>query len=174
MRAIKLVAGVALAALVVLGAMAECGVLRRPAHEEEAPARRSSDQPARSPTVQAPVARARPALPRENPGEPSSVDRPSLDSITGEAQRRRTHVKVNRYVHEAYPAWRRAHPDQECPRRLSELDEYIQESDANDGWGRPLTMYCGLARLQGGRTIEVISLGRDAELQTDDDILAAE
>jgi hypothetical protein len=171
-RRTTLVAGVALVALVVLAAMFECDVLRRPADEDAAPGREASSQRAGLPTVQAPT--PRPALPQANPVEPAPADPHSLDSITGEDKRTRTHIKVDRYVHEAYPAWLRAHAGQECPRRLSELNEYIHETDANDAWGRPLKMLCGAARWAGKKRIEVISLGRDAEARTEDDIIAEE
>jgi hypothetical protein len=171
-RRTPLVAGAALVALVVLAVLFERGVLRRPAHEDAAPGREASSQPALPSAVQVPVARARPTLPQANPVGPSPGERPSVDAITGEDKRTRTHIKVDRYVNEAYPAWLRAHPGQECPHRLSELNEYINESDANDAWGRPLKMLCGAARWAGAKRIEVISLGRDAEARTEDDIRA--
>jgi hypothetical protein len=167
---IALVGGTALLALVVIAGF-ECGALRRPAHEDAAPGREVSSQRAPSPTAQAAV--PRPALPQANPVEPSPAERP-LDTITGEDKRTRTNIKVDRYVHEAYPAWRQAHPGQECPKQLSELNEYIHESDAKDGWGRSLRMYCGAARWAGKKRIEVISSGRDAQLRTEDDIIAEE
>jgi len=171
---IALVGGTALLALVVIAGF-ECGALRRPAHEDAAPGREAASQRAPSPTAQAAVQAPapRPALPQANPVEPSPAERP-LDAITGEDKRTRTHIKVDRYVHEAYPAWRQAHPGQECPKQLSELNEYIHESDAKDGWGRPLRMYCGAARWAGKKRIEVISPGRDAQLRTEDDIIAEE
>jgi hypothetical protein len=171
---IALVGGTALLALVVIAGF-ECGAQRRPAHEAAAPGREAASQRAPSPTAQAAVQAPppRPALPQANPVEPSPAERP-LDVITGEDKRTRTHIKVDRYVHEAYPAWRQAHPGQECPKQLSELNEYIHESDAKDGWGRPLRMYCGAARWAGKKRIEVISSGRDAQLRTEDDIIAEE
>lgn len=170
-----LVGGTALLVLVVIAAL-ECGVLPRSAHEDAEPGREASSQRAPSPTAQATVQAPtpRPALPQANPVEPPPAERPSLDSITGEDKRTRTHIKVDRYVHEAYPAWRQAHPGQECPKQLSELNEYIHERDAKDGWGRPLRMYCGAARWAGKKRIEVISPGRDAQLRTEDDIIAEE
>jgi hypothetical protein len=171
-RRTTLVAGAALVALVMLAAMFECGVLRSPPHEDAAPGREASSQRARSPAVQAPI--PRPALPQANPVEPAPAEPHSIDSITGEDKRTRTHIKVDRYVNEAYPAWLRTHAGQECPHRLSELNEYINESDANDAWGRPLRMFCGAARWAGAKRIEVISLGRDAEAGTEDDIRAEE
>ena len=169
-----LVGGTAVLVLVVIAGF-ECGALRRPAHDDAAPGREGFSPRASPPTAQAAVQAPapRPALPQANPVEPAP-ERRSLDSITGEDKRTRTHIKVDRYVNEAYPAWLRAHPGQECPKQLSELNEYIHESDAKDGWGRPLRMYCGAARWAGKKRIEVISPGRDAQLRTEDDIIAEE
>lgn len=163
-------------AVVALAAIAgvESGALRWPGHDDAAPEREASaarpPSPAAPPAVHA--AAPRPALPRASPGEPPPTDRANLDAITGEDKRTRTHIKVDRYVNEAYPAWLRAHPGQECPRRLSELDEYIHEPDAKDAWGRSLRMLCGAARWGGAKRIEVMSLGRDGEARTEDDIEA--
>lgn len=169
-----LVAGAALVALGVLAAMFAGDVLRRPAHDDAAPGREAASPRAPSSTVQAPVARERPALPQANPVELPAPERPSIGAITGEDKRTRTHIKVDRYVQEAYPAWRQAHPGQECPKQLSELNEYIHETDAKDGWGRPLRMFCGAARWAGKKRIEVFSIGRDAQARTEDDIMAEE
>jgi hypothetical protein len=57
---------------------------------------------------------------------------------------------------------------------VSELNEYIHEKDANDGWGRRLRMYCVATRPAGAKRIKVFSLGRDAERGTEDDIMAEE
>ena len=91
-----------------------------------------------------------------------------------EANRKLTQIKVQRYVHDAYPAWRQAHPGKECPQRLIELNEFMDDSDANDAWGRPLKMFCGEDLAVGAKGIEVLSLGRDAEQGTEDDIKARE
>ena len=171
---IALVVGAALVALVVIAGF-ELGAFRGPAHEDAAPSRERAPSPTAQAAAQRPA--PRPALPQAqpqaNPVEPPA-ERPSLGAITGEDKRTRTHIKVDRYVHEAYPAWREAHPGQECPKQLSELNEYIHESDAKDGWGRPLRMYCGAARWAGKKRIEVISPGRDAQIRTEDDIIAEE
>lgn len=91
-----------------------------------------------------------------------------------EANRKLTQIKVQKYVREAYPAWLQAHPGQTCPHRLIELNEFMDDSDANDAWGRPLKMFCGSDLPAGANRIEVLSLGRDAEEGTEDDIKSAE
>lgn len=114
----------------------------------------------------------RPALPQAQPAAPAPAEPRSVGVGVAEAKRKLTQSKVQKYVHEAYPAWLRAHPGEECPHQLIELNEYMEDKDANDAWGRPLRMFCGAARWAGAKTIEVISLGRDAEARTEDDIKA--
>ncbi len=142
------------------------------------PSREVSSQRAPSSTEQHRA--ARPALPQAKPAEPAPAQ-PQLDGYprfvgvgAAEANRKLTEIKVQKYVHEAYPAWRHAHPGKECPQRLIELNEYMEDKDANDAWGRPLKMFCGEDRWRGAKGIEVISLGRDAEAGTEDDIKAEE
>ena len=174
-RTVRVVAAVILGLLVVLVAVFECGALRPmhedAMHEDAEPSREVSSQRAPSPTERKPV--PQPALPQAQPTEPESA-RPRAGLGVAAANRKLTEAKVQKYVHEAYPAWRQAHPGQECPHQLIELNEYMEASDANDAWGRPLRMYCGAARWAGAKRIEVISLGRDGEARTEDDIKAEE
>lgn len=144
------------------------------------PGREVASQRAPSPTEQRRA--ARPALPQAQPAEPAQAQpaepapgRPRFVGVgAAEANRKLTQIKVQKYVHEAYPAWRQAHPGQECPHRLIELNEFMDDSDANDAWGRPLKMFCGEDLGRGAKGIEVLSLGRDAEAWTEDDIKARE
>lgn len=156
----------------VLDAMYECGALRRPVHDDAQPGRDVSRQRALSPTEHNRA--ARPALPQAQPAEPAPAQPRFVGVGAAEANRKLTQIKVQKYVHEAYPAWLRAHPGQACPHRLIELNEFMEDSDANDAWGRPLKMFCGEDLAAGAKGIEVISLGRDAEDGTEDDIKARE
>ncbi len=171
-------------AAVVLGlvVVAMSGAFRHSKDEDAAPSREVAG--ATSPTERKPAPRpalpqaqpAEPALPQAQPAEPEPAEPRSMIGAAA-AKRKLTQIKVQKYVHEAYPAWLRAHPGQECPHQLSELNEYMADkaaNDANDAWGRPLKMFCGSARWAGAKRIEVISLGRDAQAGTEDDIKAEE
>jgi hypothetical protein len=173
-RTVLVVTAVILGPVVVLVAMFESGALRRPMHEDAEPSREISSRLAPSPAERKPV--PRPALPQAQPApaEPAPAEPRSVGVGAAEAQRKLTQSKVQKYVHQAYPAWLRAHPGEECPHRLIELNEYMEDKNAKDAWGRPLRMFCGAARWAGAKRIEVISLGRDAEAGTEDDIKAEE
>jgi hypothetical protein len=148
----------------VLIAMLECGTLRAPAPREAAPTREASSQRTPSPTVRTPG--PRPALPAVAPPSPLVAERPSAAAGTKIVL---TQIKVQKYVDEAYPAWVRAHPGAECPHQLSELNEYMDDKDPNDAWGRPIRMQC-VALPTGGKGIKLVSSGRDAEFRSEDDI----
>lgn len=79
-----------------------------------------------------------------------------------------TQIRVQKYVEEAYPAWRKAHPGQECPHQLTELTEYTEDKGTSDAWGRPLRMVCGPSPQSGATHFKVISYGRDGEVSEDD------
>lgn len=170
------------AAIVVLGVAGFAAFHRPdpPVHEDPKPEREVAHPPAPPPTEpsHAPQpASPQPALPQEPPAEPPPTSsRPANAGAPGMARKlaQITRAKVEKYVHEAYPAWLKAHPGQTCPHQLSELNEFSGETDARDGWGRPLKMYCGAVLGSSGKRIEVISLGRDAERGTEDDIRAEE
>jgi hypothetical protein len=147
----------------------------RPVHEDPKPDRELAHQPAPAPTLPSQV--PQPALPQEPTPEPLPTSgRPANVGAPGMARKlaQITRAKVEKYVHEAYPAWLKAHPGEICPHQLSELNEFMGESNANDGWGKPLKMYCGAVLGSSGKRIEVISLGRDGERGTEDDIRAEE
>jgi hypothetical protein len=50
---------------------------------------------------------------------------------------------VKKYAFEAYPSWAAAHLFDECPRSLLELNEYMNNKDIRDPWGRDYFMVCG-------------------------------
>jgi hypothetical protein len=156
----------------VLVAMFACGALRRPVHADAEPGGELARQRGPSPTEQSRV--PRPALPEAPPAEPTPAEPRSTGYASPEAKRKLTEIKVQKYAHEAYPAWLRAHPGQMCPHQLIELNEFMGDSDANDAWGRPLKMSCSTARPAGEKRLRVFSLGRDAEKGTEDDIKAEE
>lgn len=160
---VRVVTGIVIGLLGVLVAMFECGALRRPVPEDTAPSRNVASESAPSPTERAPV--PRPALPEVAPANAAPAERPSARAVTKLVL---TQIKVQKYVDEAYPAWLRAHPGVECPRKLIELNEYMDDKDANDAWGRPLRMRCGAALGSGAKGIKVTSFGRDGEASEDD------
>jgi len=141
-------------------------------HDDAEPRREVPSQRAPSPTEHHRA--ARPALPQGQPTEPAPAQPRAVGIGAAEVNRKLTQIKVQNYVHEAYPAWLRAHPGKECPKQLIELNEYMEDRDANDAWGRPLKMFCGEDLAVGAKGIEVLSLGRDAEEGTEDDIKARE
>jgi hypothetical protein len=176
-----------LVAAVILGLVVVAGFVHLvhggdAGHDDAAPGREVSSQRAASSMEQHRA--ARPALPQASPAEPVPAQPSPAEPAPGrprfvgvgaaEANRKLTEIKVQKYVHEAYPAWRQAHPGQDCPKRLIELNDYMEDKDANDAWGRPLKMFCGEDLAVGAKGIEVLSLGRDAEQRTEDDIKARE
>lgn len=165
---------------VILGLVVVAGFVHLVRGGDAEPGREVASQRAPSSTEQHRV--ARPALPQVQPAELAQAQpaepapgRPRFVGVgAAEANRKLTQIKVQKYVHEAYPAWRQAHPGKECPKRLIELNEFMDDSDANDAWGRPLKMFCGEDLAVGAKGIEVLSIGRDAEEGTEDDIKARE
>jgi len=153
------VAGVVVGLVGLLVAMSKYGGSRP---EDAVPDRQASNLQAPSPTHRATA--PRPELP------PAPANAPPAEGGATRAETKivLTEIKVQKYVDEAYPAWLQAHPGQACPRRLIELNEYMEDKDANDAWGRPLRMVC--ARQPGANRIKVVSLGRDGEARSEDDI----
>ena len=176
-RAARRRTALAIAAVIVGGAviaMLERGAARGPA-PEDAEAGQDAPRERASPTDQGRV--ARPALPRPAPpAEPAQPAEPAhaRRRLPAALARQLTENKVQQYAHQAYPAWRRAHPGEVCPQQLSELTPYMDETDTNDAWGRQLKMFCIATRPAGAKRIKVFSLGRDAERGTEDDIIAEE
>ena len=147
--------------LAMLVVIFERGAVRHSAPDDAAPRREVSSAP--SLTKRAPV--ARPALPPSAPANSVQAERPFIRSETKLVL---TQIKAQKYVEEAYPAWLRAHPGQDCPHTLIELNDYMEDKDANDAWGRPMRMLCGAARRSGATGIKVTSYGRDGERSEDD------
>lgn len=167
-RTLLLVGGITVVGALV--AMFECGALREAenptpdpdlASQREAAGQRVAPAMKRTPA-------SRPALPQMPAGGAAEVERPSSRAVNKLV---RTQMKVQKYVEEAYPAWRKAHPGQECPHELIELNEYMGDiggQDTRDGWGRPMRMFCGVTLKSGAKGIKVVSYGRDAEPSEDD------
>ncbi len=159
---VLVVAAVILGLVGVLVVMFDWGAVGRPVAGDTAPEREVSSQRARPPTKRTPMPQL--ASPEVAPASAAPRGRAAGNTETKIVL---TQIKVQKYVEEAYPAWLRAHPGQECPHRLIELSEYLEDKDVHDAWGRPLRMRCGTA-LRSGKGIRVLSLGRDGETSEDD------
>jgi hypothetical protein len=55
------------------------------------------------------------------------------------------------------------------PDKITDLNEYMNSSDANDSWGRPIKMLCGPSLPAGARGLAVMSVGEDGKEGTEDD-----
>jgi hypothetical protein len=85
----------------------------------------------------------------------------------GESADDTARLEVKRYLDEAYPLWRRQHPEQECPRSLVELNEYTTKGRSiADPWGMHYAFYCDDGRAH------VASSGADRTFLTEDDFAA--
>ncbi len=71
---------------------------------------------------------------------------------------------VRTAVYDGYVAWKRAHPDEACPRSLTEL----QPIDLLDPWRTPLRYSCSATK------VLVVSAGADGQFGTVDDIRSDE
>ena len=81
-----------------------------------------------------------------------------------------TKIKIKKYAFEAFPAWAAVHPGKPCPEKLADLNEYMNNEDSNDAWGKPLKMMCGQTLPPGARGIAVMSAGEDGKEGTADDL----
>ena len=81
-----------------------------------------------------------------------------------------TKLAVTKYAFEAFPEWASAHPDQECPTSLAELDEYVSNPPPTDPWGHAYQMACGANLPPGAKGLAVWSVGPDGQTGTADDI----
>jgi hypothetical protein len=149
--------------VVLVVAMFARGAFHWPVSEDAAPSRKVASERVPSAAERAPV--PRPALPEAVPVNAAPQERPSARAETKVVV---TQIKMQKYVEEAYPAWLRAHPGQECPRKLIELNDYMDDKDDKDAWGRPMRMLCGAALPGGPKGIKVTSRGRDGEVSEDD------
>lgn len=67
-------------------------------------------------------------------------------------------------AYEAYPSWRRAHPDQTCPRTIDELLPWMNLKTLVDPWGSRYVLACT------DFEILIASPGPDGALHSADDI----
>ena len=81
-----------------------------------------------------------------------------------------TKLKLKKYAYEAYPSWAAAHADKACPDTIADLNEYMNDKEANDAWGRPMKMMCGQTLPPGAKGLAVMSLGEDGKEGTEDDL----
>ena len=95
---------------------------------------------------------------------------PRVMKMFGESRVDTTKLKLKKYAFEAYPSWSTAHPDKGCPEKLSDLNEYMNNDDSNDSWGKPLKMFCGQNLPAGVKGLGVASLGEDGKDGTPDDL----
>src|SRR5215468_8862693 len=59
---------------------------------------------------------------------------PRVMKMFGESKVDIARATVKKYAFEAYPSWAAAHPDKQCPDRLEDLNEYMNNKDAKDPW----------------------------------------
>ncbi|HET7505095.1 MAG TPA: hypothetical protein VFK02_28950 [Kofleriaceae bacterium] len=95
---------------------------------------------------------------------------PKVMKMFGESRVDTTRIKLKKYAFEAYPSWSAAHPDKACPDKLADLNEYMNNDDSNDSWGKPIKMLCGANLPAGARGIALISAGADNKEGTEDDL----
>jgi prepilin-type N-terminal cleavage/methylation domain-containing protein len=77
---------------------------------------------------------------------------------------------VKKYAYEAYPSWSAAHPDKQCPEKLEDLNEYMNNKDIKDPWGGSYKMLCGQNLPAGAKGLAVTSPGEDGKDGTSDDV----
>lgn len=95
---------------------------------------------------------------------------PAVLKRYAEARVKTTKMKLTQYANTAFPQWSMSHPDKACPDKLSDLNDYMNSSDENDSWGRPIKMMCGQSLPPGVHGLAVMSLGEDGKEGTEDDL----
>jgi general secretion pathway protein G len=100
---------------------------------------------------------------------------PRVMKMFGESKIDIAKATVKKYAFEAYPSWAQSHPDKQCPDRLEDLNEYMNNKDINDPWGsstspHPYKMFCGPNVPAGAKGFAVMSSGPDGKDGTEDDI----
>jgi prepilin-type N-terminal cleavage/methylation domain-containing protein len=95
---------------------------------------------------------------------------PAVMKQFGTSKVETTKIKLRKYAFEAYPSWSAAHPDKTCPEKLADLNEYMNDNDSNDAWGKPLKMFCGENLPPGAKGLAVMSNGEDGKEGTSDDV----
>ena len=93
---------------------------------------------------------------------------PRVMKLFGQSKVDITKLKLNQYANEAFPSWSTNHPDKACPEKLVDLNEYMNNNDANDAWGRPIKLLCPPPA--GAKGIGVTSMGEDGKEGTPDDL----
>src|SRR5215475_4462384 len=88
---------------------------------------------------------------------------PRVLKMFSESKVKTTKIKLTQYANEAFPQWSASHPDKACPDKITDLNEYMNSSDANDSWGRPIKMYCGPNLPAGAKGLGVLSTGEDGK-----------
>ena len=95
---------------------------------------------------------------------------PRVLKMFAESKVKTTRIKLTQYANEAFPQWSASHPDKACPDKITDLNEYMNSSDANDSWGRPIKMLCGASLPAGAKGLAVMSMGEDGKEGTEDDL----
>src|ERR1700760_3896280 len=95
---------------------------------------------------------------------------PRVMKMFSESRVDTTKLKLHKYAFEAYPAWQASHPDKACPEKLSDLNEYMNNDDSNDSWGKPIKLLCASSLPPGAKGIGVVSAGADNKEGTEDDL----
>jgi len=95
---------------------------------------------------------------------------PKVMAAFGKSKIDTTKIKLSQYANEAYPQWSAGHPDKACPEKITDLNEYMNNNDANDSWGRPIKMLCGANLPPGAKGLAVMSAGEDGKEGTPDDL----
>ncbi|MEO6773777.1 MAG: type II secretion system protein GspG [Kofleriaceae bacterium] len=95
---------------------------------------------------------------------------PRVMKLFGESKVDIAKMTVSKYANEAYPTWLTSHPQDQCPKALTDLNEYMNNKDIKDPWGQDYKMYCGSSLPAGAKGLAVMSNGEDAKEGTEDDI----
>ena len=95
---------------------------------------------------------------------------PRVMKLFSESKIDTTRLKLKKYAFEAYPSWSTSHPDKQCPDKISDLNEYMNNEDSNDSWGHPIQLFCGQTLPPGAKGIGVASFGEDGKPDTPDDL----
>ena len=95
---------------------------------------------------------------------------PRVMKMFGESKGDIARATAKKYAFEAYPSWAAAHADKACPDTIADLNEYMNDKEANDAWGRPMKMMCGQTLPPGAKGLAVMSLGEDGKEGTEDDL----
>ena len=95
---------------------------------------------------------------------------PRVMKMFGESKVDIAKATVKKYAFEAYPSWSAAHPNNACPDKLEDLNEYMNNKDTKDPWGGQYKMLCGQSLPPGAKGIAVTSPGEDGKEGTADDI----